>query len=94
MVALDYQPTKDDESPVVLVGKGVMFDSGGLCIKPGKSMYEMKTDMAGGAAVRVLTTDGRARCEVSARAARGICEVVEEVICNFSFRLVMKTNWM
>ena len=36
---------------VVLVGKGVSFDSGGLCIKPGKSMEDMKCDMAGAAAV-------------------------------------------
>ena len=36
---------------IVLVGKGVAFDSGGLCIKPGKSMEEMKCDMAGAAAV-------------------------------------------
>ncbi len=33
------------------VGKGVTFDSGGLCIKPGASMLDMKSDMAGGAAV-------------------------------------------
>ena len=33
------------------VGKGVTFDSGGLCLKPGASMLEMKSDMAGGAAV-------------------------------------------
>ncbi|MFQ5746877.1 MAG: leucyl aminopeptidase [Gemmatimonadota bacterium] len=37
--------------PVVLVGKGVTFDSGGLSLKPPKGMEEMKTDMAGAAAV-------------------------------------------
>src|SRR3989338_3945147 len=37
--------------PVVLVGKGVTFDSGGLNVKPGDSMYEMHMDMSGGAAV-------------------------------------------
>jgi leucyl aminopeptidase len=36
---------------VVLIGKGVAYDTGGLCIKPGKSMEEMKYDMAGAAAV-------------------------------------------
>ncbi len=36
---------------LALVGKGVVFDSGGLSIKPAKAMEEMKTDMAGGAAV-------------------------------------------
>ena len=34
---------------VVFVGKGLTFDSGGLCIKPAKSMLDMKCDMAGGA---------------------------------------------
>jgi len=37
--------------PVVLVGKGVTFDSGGISIKPSAGMAEMKMDMAGGAAV-------------------------------------------
>jgi leucyl aminopeptidase len=36
---------------VVLVGKGITFDTGGLCIKPAEGMSLMKTDMAGGAAV-------------------------------------------
>ena len=37
--------------PVVLVGKGITFDSGGLSLKPSKSMETMKCDMAGAAAV-------------------------------------------
>lgn len=40
-----------DEDPVVLVGKGVTFDSGGISLKPSKGMEDMKYDMAGGAAV-------------------------------------------
>src|SRR5438309_9669172 len=36
---------------VILVGKGITFDSGGLSLKPPKSMETMKYDMAGGAAV-------------------------------------------
>jgi leucyl aminopeptidase len=35
----------------VLIGKGQTFDSGGISIKPSEKMYEMKTDMSGGAAV-------------------------------------------
>jgi leucyl aminopeptidase len=38
-------------APVVLVGKGVTFDSGGISIKPAQNMEEMKYDMSGGAAV-------------------------------------------
>jgi leucyl aminopeptidase len=37
--------------PVVLIGKSITFDSGGLSLKPGKAMETMKYDMAGGAAV-------------------------------------------
>ncbi len=49
---INYQGAKNkDEKPVVLVGKGLCFDSGGLCIKPGASMLSMKQDMAGGASV-------------------------------------------
>jgi leucyl aminopeptidase len=40
-----------DEAPIVLVGKAVTFDSGGISIKPSVNMGEMKYDMSGGAAV-------------------------------------------
>lgn len=39
------------DKPLVYVGKGVTFDTGGLQIKPGMSMYEMHMDMSGGASV-------------------------------------------
>lgn len=49
---LEYQPEKAVNSqPLVLVGKGVMFDTGGYSLKVGGSMPTMKSDMAGGAAV-------------------------------------------
>jgi len=41
----------DDSKPVVLVGKGLTFDAGGISIKPAADMDEMKYDMAGGASV-------------------------------------------
>lgn len=44
------QSTNDD-APIVLVGKGVTFDSGGISIKPGAAMDEMKFDMGGSASV-------------------------------------------
>lgn len=40
-----------DDPPLVLVGKGLTFDAGGISIKPSKGMEEMKFDMSGGAAV-------------------------------------------
>lgn len=56
LLILDYNPYKNKKAPknkktVVLVGKGVTFDSGGINLKPGSSMDEMKMDMSGAASV-------------------------------------------
>ena len=50
-ITLSYQGGKQDEAPIALVGKGVTFDTGGISIKPGAAMDEMKYDMSGGATV-------------------------------------------
>jgi leucyl aminopeptidase len=50
-IILEYSGGKRNKSPIVLVGKGLTFDSGGICIKPAEKMDEMKSDMSGGAAV-------------------------------------------
>jgi len=50
LVVLEHRPKKPKKS-VVLVGKGVTFDSGGISIKPAKGMGDMKYDMAGAATV-------------------------------------------
>ncbi|HYX31852.1 MAG TPA: leucyl aminopeptidase family protein [Oligoflexus sp.] len=50
MIILDYKP-KSSKKTVVLAGKGVTFDTGGLTLKPGASMVGMKGDMGGAAAV-------------------------------------------
>jgi len=51
LIHLTYHPEEKPLGSVALVGKGVTFDSGGLCVKPPKSMYTMKTDMAGAGVV-------------------------------------------
>lgn len=51
LIALEYRGGKADDAPIALVGKGVTFDSGGISLKPGEGMDQMKMDMAGGAAV-------------------------------------------
>jgi leucyl aminopeptidase len=52
MIILKYNgSTKEKEKPIVLVGKGVTFDSGGISLKPGAAMDEMKYDMCGAASV-------------------------------------------
>jgi leucyl aminopeptidase len=50
-IILSYRGADSSRSPLGLVGKGVTFDSGGISIKPGEGMADMKGDMAGGAAV-------------------------------------------
>jgi leucyl aminopeptidase len=46
---MSYVPKGHSEKKVVFVGKGLTFDSGGLCLKPADSMLDMKMDMAGAA---------------------------------------------
>ncbi|MBU1992731.1 MAG: leucyl aminopeptidase [Patescibacteria group bacterium] len=48
---LEYKGGKAKDAPIVLVGKGLIFDTGGLNLKPGKAIVDMQQDMAGGAAV-------------------------------------------
>jgi leucyl aminopeptidase len=51
-VILDYKPAgTEEQAPLIFVGKGVTFDTGGISIKPSEKMDEMKSDMGGAAAV-------------------------------------------
>lgn len=50
-IVLEYKGGKKGDAPVALVGKGLTFDAGGICIKPPASMDEMKFDMCGSASV-------------------------------------------
>lgn len=50
-IVLEYNGDKKSEPPIALVGKGLTFDAGGISIKPGAQMDEMKFDMCGAAAV-------------------------------------------
>lgn len=60
LIEVRWHPPQDSREPssggadvphVVLVGKGITFDTGGISVKPAENMHLMKTDMAGGAAV-------------------------------------------
>lgn len=51
LVTMEYKGGEQNERPIVLVGKGITFDTGGISIKPGASMDEMKFDMCGAASV-------------------------------------------
>ncbi|HQV89278.1 MAG TPA: leucyl aminopeptidase [Nitrosomonas sp.] len=51
LIVLEYQGAGKKDSPIVLVGKGVTFDTGGISLKPAAEMDEMKFDMSGAASV-------------------------------------------
>jgi leucyl aminopeptidase len=51
LIVMQYKGGKAKDKPYVLVGKGITFDSGGISLKPGAKMDEMKFDMGGAASV-------------------------------------------
>ncbi len=51
LIVMEYKGTSAKTAPTVLVGKGVTFDTGGISLKPGAEMDEMKFDMCGAASV-------------------------------------------
>ena len=59
LIAIHYKGAAASEAPHVLVGKGITFDTGGISLKPGAGMEEMKFDMCGAASVMgVMNTLG------------------------------------
>ncbi len=50
-IIMEYHGAKNNQKPIAFVGKGLTFDSGGISLKPGAAMEEMKYDMCGGANV-------------------------------------------
>lgn len=55
LICMKYRPSQGNEKTICLVGKGVTYDTGGLNLKPGASMLNMKKDMGGAAHVLGLT---------------------------------------
>ncbi len=51
LIVMEYKGSTKNQKPHALVGKGITFDSGGISLKPGASMDEMKYDMCGAASV-------------------------------------------
>ena len=51
LIVLKYSGADADQAPVALIGKGITFDSGGLSLKSGENMMQMKYDMCGAAGV-------------------------------------------
>lgn len=51
LIIIKYSGTDEEQAPHVLLGKGITFDTGGISLKPGAQMDEMKYDMCGSASV-------------------------------------------
>jgi leucyl aminopeptidase len=84
VVRMEYKPKEKAKRHIVLVGKGVTFDSGGLSLKDAKGMETMKDDMTG-AAVVLATLVACAQAEVPV-AVTGIMGLVENMPSGGSYR--------
>jgi leucyl aminopeptidase len=76
-VVLEHAGRKRNEAPVVIVGKGITFDSGGLSLKPSNSMETMKYDKAGAVAT-LYSLVAAARLKISQRAI-GLMAIAENL---------------
>jgi leucyl aminopeptidase len=86
LIVLRYEPTQAARSDLVLglVGKAITFDAGGISLKPALKMYDMKGDMAGGAAV-VAGTAAIAELELPVRIV-SVVAAAENLVSGTSFR--------
>ena len=96
LVRLDYRPVADPPDagarrgraraarPIVLVGKGITYDTGGISIKPRESMVPMKTDMSGSAAV--LSTLAACAAAGVRRRVIGLLPLAENAVGASSYR--------
>jgi leucyl aminopeptidase len=83
LIELSYDPPAA-QAHIVLVGKGITFDSGGLSLKPNDNMMLMKTDMAGGGAVIAVMT---ALAELGVRSrVTGLVAAAENMPSGSSYR--------
>ena len=84
VVVVSYRPPVSGPDHPVLVGKGITFDTGGISIKPNAGMREMKTDMAGGAAV-LAVVDAAARLGLPT-AVTAVVPAAENAVSGSSYR--------
>lgn len=90
LIHLEYKPKKC-KNTIAIVGKGVTFDSGGLSLKPAEAMEDMKSDMAGAAAVLgVFSTLTKLKPNVC---IHGVIPCVENMLSDRSMRVgdIIKT---
>jgi leucyl aminopeptidase len=84
LVIWQYKGGKPGAPPIVLVGKGVTFDSGGISLKPSDGMEAMKGDMGGaGAVISVMAVVGQLRPKVN---VVGVTPLVENMPSGSAYR--------
>lgn len=83
-IIMEYRGGPKKQKPLVLVGKGVTFDTGGINLKPEQYMYEMHMDMSGGAAV-IHGIAAAARLKLPVNAV-GLIPAVENMPSGSSYR--------
>ncbi|MDR0275496.1 MAG: leucyl aminopeptidase [Burkholderiaceae bacterium] len=75
LIVLRYEGAPKSQAPVALIGKGITFDAGGISLKPGPEMDEMKFDMSGAASVLgVFHTLGQLRPKINVVGLIAACE--------------------
>ena len=75
LAVMQWKGAAPDVQPVAFIGKGVVFDSGGISIKPGAGMEDMKGDMGGAAAVTgLMHVLARRKAKVNAIGILGLVE--------------------
>lgn len=85
LVIVEHAPEgHETEQPIILMGKGVTFDTGGISIKPADEMWRMKNDM-GGAATVIAAMEAIARLNLPRRVI-GVAPVVENMPDGKAFR--------
>lgn len=85
LIVLEYAPAEhEQEKPLVFIGKGITFDSGGLCLKPPTNMDQMKSDMSGAGAV--LACIAALAREKAARRIVGILACAENMPSGSAYR--------
>jgi len=83
LVELTWRPTTDVPH-IVLVGKGITFDTGGISVKPADGMHLMRTDMSGGAAV-IAAVEAIARLRLPVRVT-GLVPCAENHLSGSGYR--------
>jgi len=84
LIVIEYKGTKNEKKPILLVGKAVTFDSGGISLKPGEKMDEMKFDKCGG--VNVIAIMKSLPVLKIKNNVIGIIPAVENMPSNSSYR--------